>query len=54
MKFLLYFLTLFTCFILDKNGKDAFFEESFLLDNVKPNIMLKMPFQTINNTDVNF
>ncbi len=41
-----------TFFVLDKDGKERFFEESFLLANVKPDIVLKMPFLTMSNTDV--
>ena len=40
--------------MLDKEGKEKFFEESFLLANVKPDIVFRMPFLTINNTDIDF
>ncbi len=40
--------------MLDKDGRERFFEESFLLANVKPDIVLGMPFLTMSNTDVNF
>ncbi len=38
----------------DKDGRERFFEESFLLADIKPNIMLGMPFLTMSNVDVNF
>ena len=40
--------------VLDKNGRERFFEESFLLANVKPKIVLRMPFLTFSNADVDF
>ncbi len=40
--------------VLNKDGRERFFEESFLLTDVKPNIILRMPFLTISNIDVNF
>ena len=43
-----------TFFVSDKNGKERFFEESFLLADVKPDIVFKMPFLTMNNANVDF
>ena len=40
--------------VLDKDGRERFFEESFLLANVSPDIVLEMPFLTMSNVDVNF
>ncbi len=40
--------------VSDKDGKERFFEESFLLANVKPDIVLGMPFLTMSNADVDF
>ncbi len=40
--------------VLNKDGRERFFEKSFLLTNVKPNILLEMPFLTISNSDVDF
>ncbi len=40
--------------ILDKDDKERFFEESFLLADVKPNIVLGMPFLTMSNVDIDF
>ncbi len=39
---------------LDKDGKERFFEESFLLADVSPDIVLGMPFLTMSNADVDF
>ncbi len=41
-------------FILDKDGRERFFEESFLLADVKLDVVLGMSFLTISNTDVDF
>ncbi len=43
-----------TFFISDKDGKERFFKESFLLADVKPDIVLEIPFLTMNNTDIDF
>ncbi len=40
--------------MLDKDNRERFFEESFLLTDVKPEIVLGMPFLTMNNADVDF
>ena len=40
--------------MLNKDNKERFFEKSFLLADVKPNIVLGMLFLTINNDDVDF
>lgn len=40
--------------MLDKNDKIKFFEESFLLTNIKPDVVLEIFFLTINNIDINF
>ncbi len=40
--------------ISDKDGRERFFEENFLLANVKLDIVLGMPFLTMSNADVNF
>ena len=41
-------------FMFDKDDKKSFFEESFLLANIKPNVVLKMLFLTISNIDIDF
>ena len=43
-----------TFFISDKDSKKRFFEESVLLANVKPEIVLRIPFLTMSNADVEF
>ncbi len=40
--------------MLDNNRRKRFFEESFLLANVKPDIVLRMLFLTMSNADVDF
>ena len=40
--------------MLDKDGRKKFFEKNFLLANVNLNIILKMLFLTMSNTDVDF
>ena len=47
-------MVVFTFSVLDKNGKERFFEESFLLADVKPEIVLGMPFLTMSNVDIDF
>ena len=43
-----------TFFVLDKNGRESFFEKSFLLANIKLYIIPGISFWTINNTDIDF
>ncbi len=38
----------------DKDGRKRFFEESFLLADVRSDIVLRMSFITMSNADVNF
>ncbi len=40
--------------VSDKDGRERFFEESFLLADVSPDIVLGMPFLTMSNADVDF
>ncbi len=47
-------MVVFTFSILDKDSRERFFEEGFLLADVKPDIVLEMPFLTISNADVDF
>ncbi len=49
-----YEIVISTFFMLDKDCKERFFEESFLLVDVKPDVVLGMPFLTMSNADVNF
>ena len=39
---------------LDKDDQEQFFKKSFLLADVKPDIVLGMPFLTMSNTESNF
>ena len=47
-----YGIVVSTFFVLDENGRKRFFEESFLLTDVKLEIMLEMLFLTISNANV--
>ena len=49
-----YEMVVFTFSILDKDGKERFFEESFLLADVQPNVVLKRLFLTMSNADIDF
>ena len=49
-----YGIVVFTLSISDKDGREIFFEASFLLANINPDIVLGMPFLTINNANVDF
>ena len=49
-----YGMVVSTFSVSDKDGRERFFEESFLLAEVKPKIVLGMPFLTMSNADVNF
>ncbi len=40
--------------VSDKNGRERFFEESFLLADVRLDIVLGMLFLTMSNADVDF
>ncbi len=40
--------------ILDKDDRERFFEENFLLVNIKLDVVLGMPFLTINKANLNF
>ncbi len=44
----------FTFSVLDKDGRERFFEKSFLFANINLDIILKIPFLIINNTDIDF
>ena len=49
-----YGIVVCTFSVLDKDGRERFFEKSFLLADVKPDIVLGIPFQTISNIDIDF
>ncbi len=40
--------------VSDKDGKERFFEENFLLTDVSPYIVLGMPFLIMSNADIDF
>ncbi len=40
--------------IFDKDDRKGFFEESFLLADIKPDVMLEIPFLTMSNANVDF
>lgn len=40
--------------VSDKDGRKRFFEESFLLVNVKPDLVFEMVFSTMSNANMNF
>lgn len=43
-----------TFFILNQDGRERFFEESFLFADIKLDIVLGIFFLTISNANVNF
>ena len=43
-----------TFFILDKDGRKKFFEKSFLLADVNPEIVLRILFLTMSNANIHF
>ena len=47
-------MVVFIFFILDKDGREKFFEKSFLLADVKLDSIFKIFFLTINNIGVDF
>ncbi len=47
-------MVVFNFAMSDKNGRERFLKESFLLANVRPDMVFGMPFLTINNADVDF
>ncbi len=49
-----YGMIVFTFSVLNKDRRERFFEESFLLANVNPDIVLGMPFLTMRNANVDF
>ncbi len=49
-----YRMVVTTFSVSDKDGRERFFEASFLLADVKPDVVLGMPFLTMSNADVDF
>ena len=50
----IYTIVVSTFFVLDKDGRERFFEESFLLADVKPEIVFGILFLTMSNADIDF
>ncbi len=50
----IYGMIVSTFSLLNKDGRERFFEEDFLLADVKPNVVFEMPFLTMSNADVDF
>ncbi len=49
-----YEIVVSTISVLDKDGKERFIEESVLLADIRPDIVLGIPFLTISNADIDF
>ncbi len=49
-----YRMVVSTFSVSDKDGTERFFEESFLLADVRPDIVRGMPFLTMSNATVDF
>ena len=47
-------MVFFTFSILDKDNREKFFEKSFLLANIKLNVVLEILFLIISNIDIHF
>ncbi len=47
-------MVVFTFSVSDKDGREKFFEENFLLADVRSDIVLKMSFLTMSNADIDF
>ena len=43
-----------TFFVLNKDSKKKFFEKSFLLTNIKPDIIFEMLFLIMSKIDIDF
>ncbi len=50
----IYKMVVSTFSILDKDNRERFFGKSFLLANVKQDVVFGMFFLTISNADINF
>ncbi len=49
-----YGMVVSTFSVSDKDGRKRFFEESFLLADISPDVVLEMPFLIMSNADVDF
>ncbi len=50
----IYGMVVFIFFVSNKNDRERFFEKSFLLADVKLDVVFKILFLTINNVDIDF
>ena len=50
----IYGMVVFTFSMSDKDSRERFFEEGFLLAEVNPEIVLGMPFLTMSNANIDF
>ncbi len=50
----IYGIVVSTFSVLDKDGRERFIEKSFLLADVKPDVVFGIPFLTISNADIDF
>ncbi len=50
----IYGMIVSTFSVLNKDNRERFFKESFLLTDVKPDIVLRMLFLTMSNVDIDF
>ena len=49
-----YEMIVFIFFILDKDNRERFFKKSFILTDIKLDIVLRIFFLIINNTNIDF
>ena len=49
-----YEIVVFIFLMLDKDGREKFFEKSFLLAHVNLDVVLGMPFLTMSNANIDF
>ncbi len=49
-----YEIVVSTFSVLDKDGRMRFFEKSFLLTNIKSDMVFEISFLTMSNADVDF
>ncbi len=49
-----YGMVVITFSVSNKDGRERFFEKSFLLADIKPDVILKMPILTMSNADIDF
>ena len=49
-----YGMVVSTFSVLDKDGRERFFKESFLLADISPDVVLGITFLTMSNADIDF